>query len=192
MTVEDDFIDYYDILQVDPSCDAKTLEIAYRHLAKMYHPDHPETTDVEKFNAVITAYKILRNSDQRAEYDILYADIKKIDGFQFSPVIDIESDEKSAFRDAEDHAKILLFLYKRRREHAQDPGVARYFVQEMLKCSDEHFDFHVWYLKAKGFLEITEQGALAITIQGVDHVITMSRTTMKEKLRIAQLRHPED
>ena len=33
---------------------------------------------------------------------------------------------------------------------------------------------------------LTEQGTLAITIQGVDHVISMSRTTKAEKLLIAQ------
>jgi curved DNA-binding protein len=90
------------------------------------------------------------------------------------------------------HARILLFLYKRRREHAQDAGVAGFYVQEMLNCSEEHFDFHVWYLKAKDFIEITEQGALAITIQGVDHVISMSRNTMTEKLLIAQSDIPQD
>ncbi|MEO6153006.1 MAG: hypothetical protein ABIT09_10835 [Croceibacterium sp.] len=65
-------------------------------------------------------------------------------------------------------------------------------MQEALNCSDEHFDFHVWYLKAKGFIETTEQGTLAITIQGVDHVISMSRTNKAEKLRIAQSGEPQD
>ena len=37
------FVDYYAILRVHPECDAKTLETAYRDLAKIYHPDHPET-----------------------------------------------------------------------------------------------------------------------------------------------------
>jgi curved DNA-binding protein len=60
----------------------------------------------------------------------------------------------------------------------------------MLNCSDEHFEFHTWYLKAKGFIEITEQGTLAITIQGVDHVIDISRTNMMEKLLIAQSSNP--
>jgi curved DNA-binding protein len=76
-------------------------------------------------------------------------------------------------------------LYKRRREDAQNAGVPPFYLQEMLNCSDEHFEFHKWYLKEKGFIAITEQGTLAITIQGVDHVISMSRTTRAEKLLIA-------
>ena len=62
----------------------------------------------------------------------------------------------------------------------------------MLKCSDERFDFHKWYLKEKGFISITEHGTLAITVQGIDHVIAMSRTTTAEKLLIAKPLDPED
>jgi curved DNA-binding protein len=189
MTAGKDFIDYYNILQVDPNCSAKALEGAYRHLAKMYHPDHTDTADVTRFNEVIEAYRAIRNLDERAKYDLIYASIT---GFKFSSNDDEYSDAKSAVSDADVHAKILLSLYKRRREHAQDPGVGRYFVQEMLNCSDEHFEFHLWYLREKGFIETTEQGALVITIEGVDHVISMSRTTMREKLLIAQSSDPQN
>lgn len=180
------FIDYYKILQVSPNCDARGLETAYRFLAKKYHPDHAETADVTKFNEVIGAYKALRNPGQRTQYDLLYT---ARTGFIFS-ANDEADGEKTAYDDADAHSKILLLLYKRRRENAQDAGVGRYFVQKMLDCSDEHFEFHLWYLKAKGLIEITEQGTLAITIEGVDHVIAMSRTIMREKLLIARTIDP--
>jgi curved DNA-binding protein len=191
MTDNQPFVDYYSILQVNPGCDAKILETAYRYLAKMYHPDHAETADVTKFNEVIDAYRVLRNPEQRAEYDLLYARNGKDQWFEFPWVDEAEADDKSALNDADAHARILLFLYKRRREHARDAGIVGFYVQEMLNCSDEHFDFHVWYLKAKGFIEMTEQGTLAITIEGVDHVISMSRTITAEKLLLAQLSNPE-
>ncbi|WP_087576345.1 DnaJ domain-containing protein (plasmid) [Sphingobium sp. SJ10-10] len=183
MTNGEPFIDYYKILQVSPNCDARALETAYRFLAKKYHPDHVETADVTKFNEVIEAYKALRNPDQRAQYDLLYTGKT---GFIFSANVEVD-DEKTANDDADAHAKILLFLYKRRRENAQDAGVGRYFVQKMLNCSDEHFEFHLWYLKSKSLIEITEQGTLAITIEGVDHVISMSQTIMREKLLIGRM-----
>ena len=66
------FRDYYKILEVDPSCNGKTLEASYRLLAKLYHPDHPETADVSRFNDVIQAYRALRDSDQRTAYDRVY------------------------------------------------------------------------------------------------------------------------
>ena len=180
------FVDYYKVLQVSPDCDARGLEAAYRLLAKMYHPDHAATANVTKFNEVIEAYKALRNPEQRAQYNLVYATLT---GFKFNA--DEEADgEQTAYDDADAHSKILLFLYQRRRENAQDAGVGRYFVQKMLNCSDAHFEFHLWYLKAKSLIEITEHGTLAITIDGVDHVISMSRTAMKEKLLIGRTIDP--
>ena len=187
----DEFVDYYQILQVGPTCNAKTLEAAYRHLAKMYHPDHPETADSTRFNEVIAAYKVLRNQDKRAKYDQLYAERNGKHWFEPAPGGG-DIDDSHAISDADAHAKILMYLYDKRRENAQNAGVIGFYLQDLLKCSDEHFEFHKWYLKEKGYIAITEQGTLAITIQGVDHVISMSRTTRAEKLLIAQASAPEE
>lgn len=179
------FVDFYSILHVHPQCDAKTLETAYRDLAKAYHPDHPETANTERFREVLRAYRAIRNPEDRARYDAEYS---VHTGFSFdAPESDSES-ERVALSDGEAHTRTLLHLYKRRRENARDPGVGQYSLQQMLNCSDESFDFHIWYLKEKGFIEVTEEGTLAITILGVDHVISMSRSHAHEKLRIAQSR----
>ena len=192
MTDGQPFVDYYNILQVSPDCDAKALESAYRHLAKRFHPDRSGPEDTTKFNEVIEAYRALRNPKNRAEYNLLHAKNNKQKRFEYHSSDESEIDGKLAINDADDHDKILLLLYKKRRERAQNAGIAGFYIQEMLNCSDEHFEFHQWYLKEKGFIEVTEQGTLAITIQGVDHVIAMSRTTRAEKLLIAQSSNPQD
>ncbi|MFO1254315.1 MAG: DnaJ domain-containing protein [Sphingomonadaceae bacterium] len=179
----DPFVDHYAILGVSPLCDARTLETAYHALAKKYHPDHDEAADIARFTEVIEAYKALKDPALRAEYDALYASET---GFSFAESGEQTSDEQSALSDAEAHTKILMFLYKRRREQPLDAGVGRYFVKEMLDCSEELFDFHLWYLKEKGLIVTTEQGTIAITIEGVDQVIAMSRTTMRQKLLLEQ------
>jgi curved DNA-binding protein len=138
------------------------------------------------------AYRILRNPERRAQYDRLHNQNNREEWLKTASSDEVEIDENAALGDADDHAKILKFLYKRRRENAQNAGVVGFYLQNMLNCSDEHFEFHKWYLKEKGFIVITEQGTLAITIQGIDHVISMSRTTKAEKLLIAQSRNPED
>lgn len=176
------FIDYYSILQVNPNCSARVLETAYHTLAKKCHPDHAEQPDVALLTEVINAYKALKEPQDRAEYDAIYA---RATGYVFSSHDDL-SEERSALSDADAHARILMLLYRRRREQAQDAGVGQYFIHEMLGCSEEIFDFHLWYLKEKGFIMATDQGTLAITIAGVDHVISMSRTTIREKLLLAQ------
>ena len=181
-----DFVDYYALLQVDSTCDSKMLEKAYRHFAQLYHPDHPESADVGKFQEIISAYKVLRDPQSRKQYDKAYRERRKSNFFEFAQNEDVQISEESALKDAEAHQTILYFLYKRRREHADEPGVIGYFLQELLDCSDESFEFHTWYLKSKGYIEALEDGTLAITIEGVDHVISMSRASEAEKLLISQ------
>jgi curved DNA-binding protein len=185
-------MDYYNILQVDPACDAKALETAYHDLLKLYHPDHAGTADTKKFNEVIEAFRVLRNPTKRAEYDLLHAknNPEVWSGSRSSDEANV--DVQDALDDAEDHARILMFLYQKRRENAQSAGVVGYYIQQMLNCSDEHFEFHKWYLKEKGFIVITEQGTLAITIEGIDHVISTSRTTKAETLLISKFRQAEE
>jgi curved DNA-binding protein len=176
------FIDYYSILQVHPECNARTLEIAYRQLAKMYHPDHPETADLDRFNNIMEAYGLLRKPDKRSVYDRLYA---RNTGFSFAPKEAERPETKAAISDANMHAAILMYLYKKRRSCTRSPGAGTYDILRALECSDEHFEFHAWYLRKKGFIEHTEDGQYAITVDGVDHVISMSQTAEK-RLRITQ------
>ena len=192
MAVGEPFIDYYELLGVECDCDARTLEFAYRRLAKTYHPDNSESADAIKFNEVIAAYRALRNPDDRADYDLVYAANSDRGGLRSAAVNEADIREKAALGDADVHEKILRLLYKRRREHAQDPGVAQFSIQEMLGCSDAVFEFHEWYLKAKRFIAKTEQGTLAITIEGVDQVISTSRTKSEEKLRLTKSSDPPD
>lgn len=182
--------DYYAVLKVNPDCDGRILELAYHYFAKMYHPDNPETADPEKFNAVVEAYRTLRDPDKRAEYNRSHG---RSSGtfFQMPNDSGIAIDEKSAVDDAEAHARILLYLYKKRRENAGDAGVIGWYVQEMLGCSEEIFQFHLWYLKNKRFIEMTEHGTIAITIEGVDHVFSTFRPGAAEPLRIEQGQAPQ-
>ena len=128
--------------------------------------------------------KVLRDEERRAEYDARYFSAPGRTRHKFAFEGEQVLDERTAVSDAEIHARILLALYKRRREQASDAGVVGWLLQETLDCSDEQFEFHIWYLKSKGFIQITEQGTMEITIDGVDHVITTSKASV-EKLRIA-------
>jgi curved DNA-binding protein len=186
MSFEDEFFDYYEILQVSPGCSATVLEAAYRNLAKVYHPDHAETADIDKFSAVVAAYTVLRDPEKRAAYDARHAAQVQPAASNHAASPDPFPNEVSAVKDAEAHARILFALYQKRRENAQDAGVVRFYIQDMLGCSDENFEFHVWYLKSKGLIETTEHGTLAITIEGVDHVISTSRAKVAEQRLITE------
>ena len=177
--MEDDepFVDYYKLLHVTPGCDDRILEAAYHHFLKKYHPDHAETADVDKFKDIVAAYKVLKDPEKRAKYDRTYA---ALNGGGGVGVGEIHDDE--ALGDAEAHELILSSLYKRRRENAKEPGLGPWLIQDRLGCTQEEFDFHVWYLRSKGLIETTEAGTLAVTVAGVDHVISTSKTTKAVKL----------
>ena len=67
-----EFKDYYKILGVDPDADDKTIKTAYRRLARKYHPDvSKEEQAEEKFKELAEAYEVLKDTDKRAQYDML-------------------------------------------------------------------------------------------------------------------------
>lgn len=63
--------DYYEILGVDKSVDAKGLKKAYRRIAMKYHPDrNPDNKEAEDlFKEANEAYEVLSDADKRAAYD---------------------------------------------------------------------------------------------------------------------------
>ena len=182
MEDNEDFVDLYALLQVRSTCDNTMLDKAFRHFAQQYHPDHSETADIDKFQQVLDAYRLLKDPESRAAYDTEYNSHYKNEENDYPKFYDQLVDSTTANADAEAHEEVLFSLYKRRRERADDPGVMRYYIQQKLQCTDESFEFHIWYLKSKGFIELMEDSSLAITIAGVDHVIANSRE--KEAVRL--------
>lgn len=185
MPGSEDFVDYYELLQLQPGCDIKVIESAYRHLAKMYHPDHEETADLERFTKVIDAYNTLKFPEKRARYDALYEQVKGGHRLGAEALLNSET----ATSDAVMQKNLLLYLYKHKRENFRELGIGPYQLQEHFGCSDDLFGFHVWYLKSKGFVEITEDGTLTITAKGVDKVISIHQPRDAERLLTDQSNH---
>jgi curved DNA-binding protein len=76
--------DYYQILGVSRNADANQIKLAYRKLARKYHPDVSDEKDAEdRFKEVAEAYEVLRDTDKRAAYDQLGREYRS--GQQFRP-----------------------------------------------------------------------------------------------------------
>ena len=66
--------DYYALLGVSKTADAKEIKRAFRKAALKYHPDVNKAADATtRFNEYKTAYNTLSNPDERRKYDILRA-----------------------------------------------------------------------------------------------------------------------
>lgn len=65
-----EYKDYYKIMGVDRNASEKDIKMAYRRLARKYHPDiSKETNAEEKFKEVGEAYDVLRDAKKRKVYD---------------------------------------------------------------------------------------------------------------------------
>ncbi|MGO2333260.1 DnaJ domain-containing protein [Pseudoalteromonas sp. MIP2626] len=66
------FVDYYAVLGISPDADYKAVKVAYKKLARKYHPDvSKEPQAEEKFKEIGEAYEVIHNKEERAKYDVL-------------------------------------------------------------------------------------------------------------------------
>ena len=159
------FEDYYEELGISPNADHQTIQMMYRFLAKRYHPDNAQTGDEQRFQRVRSAYQILSDLDRRSEVD---SKVRSIDlhgqrWVQAEGPANIEEDEYL-------RRALLWMLYLCRREDVARPGLGSLHLEGDLGCSEGELEFHLWYLKEKGWVERTDNGGYAITADGVDKV----------------------
>jgi len=170
--------DYYEILQVNPKADQEMIERAYRLLAKRYHPDNQDTGDAGKFGTLMEAYLVLSDPEKRAAYDCNHEGVKtREDNFFFNIHPSRNSHDETRLYQA-----ILLILYVARRADVMKPGVGPFSLEKLLGLSEKELEFHLWYLKEKGWIQRAETGGFAITVDGVDAVIERNLFLRKDRL----------
>ena len=163
---ETDFVDYYELLQLSSNADADTIERVFRHLAKKFHPDNTESADNDRFHLLIEAHRTLADPETRAGYDVKYQDY-----WNGKWRLASEASDGTAFgNDRETRESLLSLFYVQRRRNMKSPGLGEYEVAHLLRMPLELVEFHMWYLKAKGWVERLETGQLAISALGVDEV----------------------
>ena len=160
------FRDYYEDLQVNPHADFETVERVFRLLAKRYHPDNKQTGDAEKFSLIFDAYQHLSVPEKRAAYDANYERASTPRWRILEQAIQSDGFE------ADDRMRqcILALLYVARRQDGSNPGMGIMELEKSLGCPQQVMEFHIWYLKEKGWILRTETGGYAITASGVDKV----------------------
>ena len=161
--------DLYEAMEISPNASSDTVERVFRYLSQRYHPDHagPEAND--RFAMIIKAYKVLRDPEKRAHYDLhhktsyeshwqLFEDSSSVAEFDNDLII---------------QNRLLSVLYMKRRRNMQDPGMGDLDIERVTGCPREHLAFHIWYLKEKGWIGRMENGLMTITSTGIDRTIEL-------------------
>src|SRR6185437_6594279 len=64
-----DEVDYYAVLGLPPSADDATIRLAYRRLARRYHPDIAGDENLHLMQTLNQAYQTLSDPERRRLYD---------------------------------------------------------------------------------------------------------------------------
>ena len=182
VTASKPFEDYYETLQLSSNADTETIDRVYRILVRRYHPDNQDTGDTEKFNRIVKAHKILSDPDTRATYDVSYAKNRETTLELFNDTKNPEGydGDKRVFEG------ILSVLYTSRRRDADRGGVGIVQLERLLACPSKHLEFHMWYLREKGWVERLENGMFAITASGVDRVMEQEGMFLRKDRLISE------
>ncbi|WP_305908569.1 DnaJ domain-containing protein [Methylomarinum sp. Ch1-1] len=168
-------VDFYELLEISPNANADTIDRVFRYLAQRYHPDNGDTGDASRFAGIVKAHEVLRDPEKRVAYDLHYNNLLKSRW-------EIKGEASSFYNSTNDaiiQDRILSVLYVKRRRNIHNPGIGNMELMRLVECPQEHIDFHLWYLKEKGWICRLENGLLAITVDGIDHVAASSTDEQK-------------
>jgi curved DNA-binding protein len=161
-----DFVDFYELLQISPNAERETIERVHKMLAVRYHPDNPETGNVDQFILLNRAYEMLTDPDARAVYDEAYQqhDVEPI------PLFELREFAMGVDGEANRRLGILCLLYNRRRANPDDAGLSILEFEKMMSVPREHLMFTMWYLREQNCVKQNESSDFEITGNGVDYV----------------------
>jgi curved DNA-binding protein len=180
--------DYYEVLQVSPNADTETILKVFRHLAKRFHPDNAQSGDPIRFDLLVKAHRVLSNPEERAAYDAIH---RQYWNDQWKLVGEAASAGDGFGDDRRVREHILSLFYVKKRRNLSDPGLGSMELCRLLDCPEEVIEFHIWYIREKGWIIRLETGMFAITADGVDQV-EQNKLDFKPKRMLTSRSSQED
>ena len=173
------FIDYYEMLQISPNAQTDTINRVYRMLAQRFHPDNPESGDMERFLKLQNAYAVLSNPDKKLEYDEerrqnCERPMEVFGMKEFTDGIEGENNRRMG---------ILCLLYNKRKTSPEESGMPILAMETLMAFPREHLLFTLWYLRRKNYVEFNNNSEYEITVDGIDLVESkFPKSTVLQKL----------
>ena len=164
------FVDYYETLQISPNADLDTIHRVYRILAQRFHPDNVETGDTEMFRALTDGYRILSDPEKRAAFDIEHRTTRRLTW----RIFDQTSSAQGVEAERRKRTGILSLLYRKRIAQPDQPTMSLRDFEDLLGVPKEHLDFTLWYLKEGLYVTRSDNGRFAVTLKGVDLAESLS------------------
>jgi hypothetical protein len=162
----DSEIDYYDVLQISPKAEMETIHRVFRIMALRFHPDNPQTGDVEEFIRLKTAYAVLSDAIRRAEYD---AERQSRES-EPMPIFELKDFVTGVEAESNRRLGVLSLLYNQRRMDPDHPGVSLLDLEKRMGFPREYLSFTMWYLRAKDFAVAADNSDYTVTAAGADYL----------------------
>ena len=158
--------DYYEILQISRKADLQTINRVFRIMAVRFHPDNPETGDIEQFLRMQQAYNVLSDPERRREYDERVRDSEAAP----RPIFALKDFVVGIEAEANRRLGMLALLYRQRQTVPDHPGVSLLDLEKEMGFPREYLTFTTWYLLAKEFVTVGDNSDYTITAAGADYV----------------------
>jgi len=171
------FVDHYEILQVSCNAEPETIHRVYRILAQRYHPDNSETGNSELFRRISDAYRTLSEPEQRAAYDVIHRETRRLNW----KIFDQSTSSQGIEAERRKRSGLLELLYRKRVAQPDQPHMTLKEFEELLGVPKEHLEFSLWYLREGQYVQRTDNGRHAITLKGVDLAESMIETTAQTR-----------
>jgi curved DNA-binding protein CbpA len=158
--------DFYETLQISPNADPETIHRVHRIMAARFHPDNPETGDLEKFLVMRAAYQVLSDPVRRREYDMA----RQLEAARPDPIFALKDFVIGIDAEKNRRLGVLSLLYNQRRGDTEHPGVQMLELEKRMAIPREHLEFTIWYLRSKKFIAVDDTSAYTLTALGADYV----------------------
>ena len=146
-----DPLEYYQILNVLPDADIRTIKLNYHDCAKKWHPDYNKDKNaMEHFQKISVAYEILQDKEKRLIYDVLACAYNKDDFPQmetlsvFKDRLDNENPDVRIIKLRYIIGKVISYKDKEYRLVCTQKQA----FNEILKCSVANWFAGWWGIKA--------------------------------------------